>query len=89
MAEIAVALVLPARAAVTIVTKVRKLLAADLGVRGANALAIDVVLPLATYGSSETVQAVLRALRRASSAPARDRGGRRDERAARRWSPTR
>jgi len=55
VAEIAVALVLLA-AAVTIVTKVRELLAADLGVRGADALAIDVVLPLANYGSPERVQ---------------------------------
>jgi putative ABC transport system permease protein len=54
VAEIAVALVLLA-AAVTIVTKVRELLAADLGVHGANALVIDVVLPIATYGSPEAV----------------------------------
>jgi len=55
VAEIAVALVLLAGAA-TIVTKVRALLAADLGVRGTNALAVDVALPLATYASPESVQ---------------------------------
>jgi len=53
--EIAVALVLLV-GAVTIVQKVRELLAADLGVRGTHALAIDAMLPLATYGSPESVR---------------------------------
>lgn len=55
VAEIAVALVLLA-GAVTIVQRVRELLAADLGARGTHALAIDAMLPLATYGSPESVR---------------------------------
>jgi putative ABC transport system permease protein len=53
--EITIALVLLS-GAVTIVQKVRELLAADLGARGTDALAIDAMLPLATYGSQESVR---------------------------------